>query len=83
MNSIEGDAISTIHVTPEDGFIYASFEAVGYDFNTIDLSQLVTRVLSCFEPKQIFVVVHSSVGTNAYRPEISVDLEDYECREDI
>lgn len=34
MNSIEGDAISTIHVTPEDGFSYASFEAVGYDFNT-------------------------------------------------
>ncbi|KAJ0244616.1 S-adenosylmethionine decarboxylase proenzyme 1 [Hirschfeldia incana] len=81
MNSIEGDAISTIHVTPEDGFSYASFEAVGYDFNTLDLSQLVTRVLSCFEPKQFSVAVHSSVGANAYKPEISVDLEDYGCRE--
>ncbi|CAN6895736.1 unnamed protein product [Brassica oleracea] len=81
MNSIEGDAISTIHVTPEDGFSYASFEAVGYDFNTMDLSQLVTRVLSCFEPKQLSVAVHSSVGVNAYKPEISVDLEDYGCRE--
>ncbi|CAF2378016.1 unnamed protein product, partial [Brassica napus] len=81
MNSIEGDAISTIHVTPEDGFSYASFEAVGYDFNTLDLSQLVTRVLSCFEPKQFSVAVHSSVGVNAYKPEISVDLEDYGCRE--
>ncbi|KEH21807.1 S-adenosylmethionine decarboxylase proenzyme [Medicago truncatula] len=28
MNGIEGSAISTIHVTPEDGFSYASFEAV-------------------------------------------------------
>ncbi|XP_048632163.1 S-adenosylmethionine decarboxylase proenzyme 3 [Brassica napus] len=81
MNSIEGDAISTIHVTPEDGFSYASFEAVGYDFSTLDLSQLVTRVLSCFEPKQFSVAVHSSVGANAYKPEISVDLEDYGCRE--
>ncbi|KAG2273274.1 hypothetical protein Bca52824_067829 [Brassica carinata] len=81
MNSIEGDAISTIHVTPEDGFSYASFEAVGYDLNTMDLSQLVTRVLSCFEPKQLSVAVHSSVGVNAYKPEISVDLEDYGCRE--
>ncbi|KAH0943168.1 hypothetical protein HID58_002805 [Brassica napus] len=27
-----------------DGFSYASFEAVGYDFNTIELSQLVRRV---------------------------------------
>ncbi|CAE6125853.1 unnamed protein product [Arabidopsis arenosa] len=81
MNSIEGDAISTIHVTPEYGFSYASFEAVGYDFNTIDLSQLVTRVLSCFEPKQFSVAVHSSVGANAYKPEITVDLEDYGCRE--
>ncbi|CAK9134049.1 unnamed protein product [Ilex paraguariensis] len=28
MNAIEWDAISTIHVTPEDGFSYASFETV-------------------------------------------------------
>ncbi|KAG5415302.1 hypothetical protein IGI04_002869 [Brassica rapa subsp. trilocularis] len=31
-------------LTIEDGFSYASFEAVGYDFNTIELSQLVRRV---------------------------------------
>ncbi|XP_027359887.1 S-adenosylmethionine decarboxylase proenzyme-like [Abrus precatorius] len=30
MNSVEGAAVSTIHVTPEDGFSYASFETVGY-----------------------------------------------------
>ncbi|KAK6157582.1 hypothetical protein DH2020_011830 [Rehmannia glutinosa] len=27
MNAIEGSAVSTIHVTPKDGFSYASFEA--------------------------------------------------------
>ncbi|KAH0867401.1 hypothetical protein HID58_074423 [Brassica napus] len=30
-------------LTIEDGFSYASFEAVGYDFNTIELSQLRER----------------------------------------
>ncbi|KAB2061868.1 hypothetical protein ERO13_A10G106000v2 [Gossypium hirsutum] len=29
MNGIDGDRYSTIHVTPEDGFSYASFECVG------------------------------------------------------
>ncbi|CAF2107032.1 unnamed protein product [Brassica oleracea var. botrytis] len=37
-------------LTIEDGFSYASFEAVGYDFNTIELSQLVRRV-SFFDSK--------------------------------
>nr|Q42613.1 RecName: Full=S-adenosylmethionine decarboxylase proenzyme 1; Short=AdoMetDC 1; Short=SAMDC 1; Contains: RecName: Full=S-adenosylmethionine decarboxylase 1 alpha chain; Contains: RecName: Full=S-adenosylmethionine decarboxylase 1 beta chain; Flags: Precursor [Brassica juncea]CAA65044.1 S-adenosylmethionine decarboxylase [Brassica juncea] len=82
MNSVEGDASSTIHVTPEDGFSYASFEAVGYDFTTMDLSQLVSRVLTCFEPKQFSVAVHSSVAQKSYdHSGLSVDLEDYGCRE--
>jgi len=82
MNSVEGDAISTIHVTPEDGFSYASFEAVGYDFTTMDLSHLVSRVLTCFEPKQFSVAVHSSVAQKSYdHSGLSVDLEDYGCRE--
>ncbi|KAE8719233.1 S-adenosylmethionine decarboxylase proenzyme [Hibiscus syriacus] len=58
MNSIESDAISTIHVTPEDGFSYASFESVGYDLNKLNLNQLVDRVLVCFEPSEFSVAVH-------------------------
>ncbi|EOA20907.1 hypothetical protein CARUB_v10001243mg [Capsella rubella] len=81
MNSIEGDAISTIHVTPEDGFSYASFEAVGYDFTTMDLSHLVSKVLTCFEPKQFSVAVHSSVEQKGYGSGLAVDLDDYGCRE--
>lgn len=41
--AIEGNAFSTIHVTPEDGFIYASFDAFDYDFKHIDF---LTRVLT-------------------------------------
>jgi S-adenosylmethionine decarboxylase len=59
MNSIEGGAISTIHVTPEDGFSYASFEAVGYDFDSMDVVHLIERVLVCFEPSDFSVSLHS------------------------
>ncbi|XP_002979516.2 S-adenosylmethionine decarboxylase proenzyme [Selaginella moellendorffii] len=50
MNSVEGGAYSTIHVTPEDGFSYASFETMGYGPREIDLQVLVDRVLRCFKP---------------------------------
>ncbi|KAI3808619.1 hypothetical protein L1987_24574 [Smallanthus sonchifolius] len=58
MNAIEGDAISTIHVTPEDGFSYASFEAAGYDFKSMDLTTLVERVLTCFHPSEFSLALH-------------------------
>ncbi|KAH9288363.1 hypothetical protein KI387_032480, partial [Taxus chinensis] len=51
MNAIEGDVVSTIHVTPEDGFSYASFESMGYGPEDIELKELVERVLLCFKPK--------------------------------
>jgi len=58
MNAIEGDAISTIHVTPEDGFSYASFEAAGYDIKSMDLTALIERVLACFQPSEFSVALH-------------------------
>lgn len=61
MNALEKSAISTIHVTPEDGFSYASFEAMGYDPKNCDLEGLVERVLSCFMPMVFSISVHASV----------------------
>lgn len=59
MNGIEEDAISTIHVTPEDGFSYASFEAVGYTLkSSMDLTPLLERVLACFQPSEFTVSLH-------------------------
>ncbi|XP_074289867.1 S-adenosylmethionine decarboxylase proenzyme-like [Silene latifolia] len=58
MNSIEEDAISTIHVTPEDDFSYASFEAAGYDIKEMDLKKLIDRVLACFEPMEFSIAIH-------------------------
>ncbi|KAI3516796.1 hypothetical protein L1887_15837 [Cichorium endivia] len=63
MNGIEDSAVSTIHVTPEDGFSYASFEAVGYDLkNEVGLEQLVRRVLDCFEPGEFSIAVGGGIG---------------------
>ncbi|CAI0427688.1 unnamed protein product [Linum tenue] len=57
MNGIEGTAHSTVHVTPEDGFSYASYEAMGFDAGAIPLDALVGRVLKCFEPRNFSVAV--------------------------
>uniref|UniRef100_A0A7N0ZYG2 S-adenosylmethionine decarboxylase proenzyme n=1 Tax=Kalanchoe fedtschenkoi TaxID=63787 RepID=A0A7N0ZYG2_KALFE len=59
MNSIQGSAISTIHVTPEDGFSYASFEAVGYDPEDVSLDSLIERVLACFRPSEFSISLHA------------------------
>ncbi|CAA7407130.1 unnamed protein product [Spirodela intermedia] len=61
MNAVEGAAISTIHVTPEEGFSYASFEATGYDLEEVDMGPLVERALKCFRPSEFSVAVHSTV----------------------
>lgn len=81
MNSIEGSAISTIHVTPEDGFSYASFEAVGYDFGVVDVTQMVERALACFHPAKFSVALHTSVGGRQFSSQFSLDVKGYFCRE--
>ncbi|CAM8880640.1 unnamed protein product [Rhodiola kirilowii] len=60
MNSIEELAISTIHVTPEDGFSYASFEAVGYHLKEVPLEPLIERVLACFHPCEFSISLHAN-----------------------
>eukprot|EP00262_Sarcandra_glabra_P016536 TRINITY_DN542_c0_g2_i2.p1 TRINITY_DN542_c0_g2~~TRINITY_DN542_c0_g2_i2.p1 ORF type:complete len:336 (-),score=39.55 TRINITY_DN542_c0_g2_i2:260-1267(-) len=76
MNSIEGPAISTIHVTPEDGFSYASFETVGYD--AADIGLLIKRALKCFQPSEFSVAVH--VGGAAFGA-FNLDIAGYVCAE--
>jgi S-adenosylmethionine decarboxylase len=81
MNGIEGAAISTIHVTPEDGFSYGSFEAMGYDPKEINLNMLVERVLSCFQPKEFSVTVHVDGGRNSLERYCLLDLKRYSVEE--
>ncbi|XP_057768515.1 S-adenosylmethionine decarboxylase proenzyme-like [Salvia miltiorrhiza] len=81
MNAIEGSAISTIHLTPEDGFSYASFEASGYDFRALDLTRVVEKVLACFRPAKFSVALHTCVGEKQFNSKFSLDIKGYFCRE--
>ncbi|KAJ6846312.1 S-adenosylmethionine decarboxylase proenzyme-like [Iris pallida] len=76
MNAIDGPALSTIHVTPEEGFSYASYEAMGFDPSRIDFGGLVERVLSCFAPSDFSVAVTVFGGREraaAWSDDIDVD----------
>ncbi|XP_061340695.1 S-adenosylmethionine decarboxylase proenzyme [Gastrolobium bilobum] len=81
MNSVEGAAVSTIHVTPEDGFSYASFETVGYDLKAVNLNKLVERVLSCFQPTEFSVAVHVDSASKSFEQSCLLDVKGY-CREE-
>ncbi|KAI5062595.1 hypothetical protein GOP47_0023134 [Adiantum capillus-veneris] len=60
MNGIEGTSLSTIHVTPEEGFSYASFEAMGYDSENVDLKALLGNVVMCFKPRVFSLALHAN-----------------------
>ncbi|XP_022889182.1 S-adenosylmethionine decarboxylase proenzyme-like, partial [Olea europaea var. sylvestris] len=81
MNSIEGTALSTIHVTPEDGFSYASFEAAGYDFKAMNLGFLIDRVLACFKPMEFSVALHADFGLKVLDHTCPHDLKGYYIQE--
>eukprot|EP00250_Pteridium_aquilinum_P015696 c22704_g1_i1 orf=237-2081(-) len=60
MNGMEEDALSTIHITPEEGHSYASFEVMGYDPHSLDLQALVNRVVAGFLPGSLVMSIHAS-----------------------
>ncbi|CAO2823062.1 unnamed protein product [Amaranthus hypochondriacus] len=81
MNGIDGGAYSTVHVTPEDGFSYASYEAMGFDPNSIHYEVLTKRALRCFEPKE-FTVAITCFDSDLAREWVSLsgDVEGFTCR---
>nr|GMD55320.1 S-adenosylmethionine decarboxylase proenzyme-like [Ipomoea batatas] len=81
MNAVEGSAISTIHVTPEDGFSYASFEAMGYDFKDVNLDALIQRALSCFQPTEFSVALHCDSIGEKLDSVFKLDVKGYACGE--
>lgn len=74
MNGIQGSSVYTIHVTPEDAFSFASFEAYRYEFKGKgDFNQVVKKVLDCFGPSQFIVTVHLSSNSNMDLVDLEVD----------
>ncbi|KAG7667506.1 hypothetical protein Ndes2526B_g07541 [Nannochloris sp. 'desiccata'] len=57
MNGMSGIEYSTIHITPEDGFSYASFELCGYDPAVHCPAELVARCVSVFAPSSVSVAL--------------------------
>lgn len=44
MNGLEGDGFSTIHITPEEAFSYASLELSGYHPSRVNPSGVIAEV---------------------------------------
>ncbi|XP_057966866.1 S-adenosylmethionine decarboxylase proenzyme-like [Malania oleifera] len=78
MNGIDGPAFSTVHVTPEDGFSYASYEAAGFDPRSVRFAPLVERVLECFKPAEFTVAVTCESGAQDWAT-CCADVAGYKC----
>ncbi|KAL1813959.1 hypothetical protein ACET3Z_024024 [Daucus carota] len=76
MNGIDKSEYSTIHVTPEDGFSYASYEAMGFDPSTSRFEDLVKRVLECFRPDEFSIAITSNGNDDDWW---SSEIGGYEC----
>ena len=62
MNSMEGAGFSTVHITPEEAFSYASFEISNYATTSLDINQLISTVVDIFNPGKMTVAL--TVDTN-------------------
>lgn len=81
MNGVEGGALSTVHVTPEEGFSYASYEAMGFDPGSVGMKTLMKRVLACFGPSQFSVAVTCPAGDDErWAMEGCGEVEGYACQ---
>ncbi|KAK9161388.1 hypothetical protein Syun_007729 [Stephania yunnanensis] len=60
MNGIDGLNYSTIHVTPEDGFSYASFECDGSMDNVQVIEDVLNKVAQIFRPGTMSVAMTST-----------------------
>ncbi|XP_022979623.1 S-adenosylmethionine decarboxylase proenzyme 4-like [Cucurbita maxima] len=81
MNRIDGDRYSTIHVTPEDGFSYASFECVGsvYD-DPDDLVRMLKKVVQIFRPASMSVATTGAGHEVWTRVAGALDPLGFKCR---
>lgn len=80
MNGLNGPALSTIHVTPEEGFSYASYEAMGFNPRLLTYRDLVERVLACFAPLEFSVAITILGGGGQVSPwRKKIHMHRYTC----
>eukprot|EP00798_Chlamydomonas_sp_ICE-L_P005249 gene5249-18480_t len=63
MNGIEGGGHMTIHVTPEPGFSYASFELSGHTDDIGSPSEKLQAAVSIFKPARLTVAMATNCET--------------------
>ncbi|KAJ4873190.1 S-adenosylmethionine decarboxylase proenzyme 1 [Raphanus sativus] len=79
MNGIVGGgSVYTIHVAPEEGFSFASFELCQYQHDDVDLGLLVESVVFCFDPAHFTVAV---VGSSKFSGELILKNRVVRCKE--
>eukprot|EP00899_Mesostigma_viride_P000597 jgi/Mesvir1/10538/Mv21773-RA.1 len=57
MNGMEGAAHSTIHITPEAGFSYASLELGGYGGDVLARMDVLAKAIEIFHPGRISIAI--------------------------
>ncbi|KAL1543158.1 adenosylmethionine decarboxylase [Salvia divinorum] len=65
MNGVDGGRYSTVHVTPEDGFSYASFESVYADRD--EFVEALQNVVKVFRPAVLSVSTTCAAGRKVWR----------------
>eukprot|EP00877_Chromochloris_zofingiensis_P004332 jgi/Chrzof1/138/Cz01g04210.t1 len=63
MNGILDKGFITIHITPEDGFSYASVEVSNFDPAAYDPADMVSRISSIFRPDKLSVSLSVDVAS--------------------
>ncbi|XP_057434033.1 S-adenosylmethionine decarboxylase proenzyme 4-like [Lotus japonicus] len=77
MNSMDEDWYSTIHVTPEDGYSYASFECAGSMSMNENMVHMLRKVVQIFRPGTMSVstTTTSGCGDEAWRKVVAGAVE--------
>lgn len=84
MNGVFGPAASTIHVTPEEGFSYASYEAMNFDPSSLVYSDVIRRVLAGFSPSDFSVAVTIFGGRGFAKSWAKgADIDSYMCGDPV
>lgn len=75
MNGVHGNRYSTVHVTPEDGFSYASFECTCSVYDSEgEILEALKKVVKIFRPAELSVTTTSAVGAEAWK-EMAATIE--------
>ncbi|KAK7245751.1 hypothetical protein RIF29_40600 [Crotalaria pallida] len=69
MNGMHEEWYSTIHVTPEDGFSYASFECIGSMNDVNNIVHMLRKVVQIFRPGTMSVST-TTTSFNEYNNEV-------------